>query len=156
MHERKVALITGANKGLGFEIARQLGGEGITVVLGARDEAKALQPLAGRPPFAPTRELIRVVAADCCVEVDTNAYSVPWRLLGERVRVAVTGDVVRIAHGAGEVAVHALRRGRKERAVDPAHFAGIGRTAEPLGVAPIAATLLRPLAEYEAVAGGAW
>jgi transposase len=121
-----------------------------------RDEAKALQPLAGRPPFAPTRELVRVVAADCCVEVDTNAYSVPWRLLGERVRVAVTGDVVRIAHGAGEVAVHTLRRGRKERAVDPAHFAGIGRKAEPLGTEPIAATLLRPLAEYEAVAGGAW
>jgi transposase len=121
-----------------------------------RDEAKALKPLAGRPPFAPTRELIRVVAADCCVEVDTNAYSVPWKLLGERVRVAVTGDVVRIAHGGGEVAVHALRRGRRERAIDPAHFEGIGRKAEPLDTQPIAATLLRPLAEYEAVAGGAW
>jgi transposase len=121
-----------------------------------RDEAKALQPLAGRLPFAPTRELVRVVAADCCVEVDTNAYSVPWRLLGERVRVAVTGDVVRVSHGASEVAVHALRRGRKERAVDPAHFEGIGRQAEPPGTEPTAATLLRPLAEYEAVAGGAW
>jgi transposase len=121
-----------------------------------RDEAKALQPLGGRSPFAPTRELVRVVAADCCVEVDTNAYSVPWRLLGERVRVAVTGEVVRISHGAGEVAVHSLRHGRKERAVDSAHFEGIGRKAEPPGVAPIAASLLRPLAEYEAVAGGAW
>jgi NAD(P)-dependent dehydrogenase (short-subunit alcohol dehydrogenase family) len=34
----KVALITGANKGLGKEIARQLGGLGYTVVVGARDE----------------------------------------------------------------------------------------------------------------------
>lgn len=40
MHTNKVALITGANKGLGLEIARQLGQQGITVVLSARDEAK--------------------------------------------------------------------------------------------------------------------
>ena len=36
----KVALITGANKGLGFEMARQLGHAGVTVVLGARDPHK--------------------------------------------------------------------------------------------------------------------
>ena len=40
MNERKVALITGANKGLGLEIARQLGNLDHTVVLGARDLAK--------------------------------------------------------------------------------------------------------------------
>jgi NAD(P)-dependent dehydrogenase (short-subunit alcohol dehydrogenase family) len=34
---KKVALITGANKGLGFEMARQLGQKGVTVVLAARD-----------------------------------------------------------------------------------------------------------------------
>ncbi len=39
-NDNKVALITGANKGLGLEIARQLGKQGVTVVIGARDKAK--------------------------------------------------------------------------------------------------------------------
>lgn len=36
----KVALITGANKGIGFEVARQLGERGIHVIIGARDESR--------------------------------------------------------------------------------------------------------------------
>ncbi len=39
--DAKIALVTGANKGIGFETARQLGKLGITVVVGARDTAKA-------------------------------------------------------------------------------------------------------------------
>jgi NAD(P)-dependent dehydrogenase (short-subunit alcohol dehydrogenase family) len=38
---KTVALITGANRGLGLETARQLGALGITVLLAARDLAKA-------------------------------------------------------------------------------------------------------------------
>jgi len=38
--QKKIALISGANKGIGLETARQLGQLGITVVLGARDLAK--------------------------------------------------------------------------------------------------------------------
>jgi NAD(P)-dependent dehydrogenase (short-subunit alcohol dehydrogenase family) len=50
--DKKVALITGANRGLGFETARQLGQQGITVVLGARklksaEEAAAKLKLDG-------------------------------------------------------------------------------------------------------------
>ena len=43
MSTKKIALITGANKGIGLETARQLGKQGITVLAGARDEAKANQ-----------------------------------------------------------------------------------------------------------------
>ncbi|WP_263408982.1 SDR family oxidoreductase [Terriglobus tenax] len=41
--QKKIALITGANKGIGFETALQLGKQGITVVVAARDEAKVQQ-----------------------------------------------------------------------------------------------------------------
>jgi NAD(P)-dependent dehydrogenase (short-subunit alcohol dehydrogenase family) len=37
MADKKIALITGANKGLGFEMARQLGQAGVTVIVAARD-----------------------------------------------------------------------------------------------------------------------
>ena len=46
-----VTLITGANKGLGYETARQLIGQGHTVYLGARDVgrgAAAASELGGR------------------------------------------------------------------------------------------------------------
>ncbi|MBC7808947.1 MAG: SDR family oxidoreductase [Akkermansiaceae bacterium] len=36
----KIALITGANKGIGFETARQLGQRGATVLIGARDAGR--------------------------------------------------------------------------------------------------------------------
>jgi NAD(P)-dependent dehydrogenase (short-subunit alcohol dehydrogenase family) len=41
-----IALITGANRGLGLETARQLGERGYTVYLGARDAAKGEQAAA--------------------------------------------------------------------------------------------------------------
>src|SRR5580704_9806555 len=43
---KKVALITGANKGIGLETARQLGKLGIIVLVGARDLAKGEKAVA--------------------------------------------------------------------------------------------------------------
>ncbi len=40
MASRKIALITGGNKGIGLETARQLGPHGVTIIIGARDAAR--------------------------------------------------------------------------------------------------------------------
>ncbi len=132
----------------------------------ARDEAAALQPLAERPPFRTCRTLERRVKNDCAVEVDGNAYSVPWRLIGERVEVMVAAGQVRVRHGACEVAVHRLVEGRRQRVIDKAHLAGVaGTDGQPVRAAPALIddpeppplpALLRPLADYEALVGGAF
>jgi hypothetical protein len=110
------------------------------------------------------RELTRVVGNDCAVDVDTNNYSVPWRLIGERMAVTVAAGEVRIRHGGREVAVPGQSEGRRLRVVDAAHLDGVaGRdgavcraeiTAPAVPVSSPPPALLRPLAEYEAAIGG--
>ena len=39
-YSNKIALITGANKGIGFEIATKLGRKGIKIYIGARSAAR--------------------------------------------------------------------------------------------------------------------
>jgi hypothetical protein len=128
-----------------------------------REEAAALKPL-GMPSFTTARDLMRSVGADCAVAVDGNVYSVPWQLIGERVRITVSNRMLRIHHGGREVAVHAELPGRYGRAVDDTHLAGlVGSMPRPAvkAAAPVSSpvaipALLRPLAEYEAVAGGSF
>jgi transposase len=128
-----------------------------------RDEAGALRSPVGIPPFMTARDLLRRVGADCAIEMDGNAYSVPWRLIGERVRVTVGAGSVRVLHAGREVAVHAELKGRHGRSTDDQHLAGITGTrgcpirlmTEPQATAPEApSALLRPLADYEAAIGG--
>jgi hypothetical protein len=128
-----------------------------------RDEAHRLKPLGDRPPFGRLRELSRLVGNDCAIEVDTNSYSVPWRLIGERVAVTVAAGEIRIRHGVREVAVHSQVNGRRQRVIDRAHLDGVAGVVcrweiveTPPPQHPPPPTLLRPLAEYEAAIGGSF
>lgn len=138
---------------------REHGTTGVAPAERFADEARALRPLADRAPFGQLRDLVRKVRADCAIDLDTNSYSVPWRLIGESVQVVVLVGRVIIRHAGQVVADHVLCRGRRQRIVDRAHFVGVAGfegpvRADPVEIAP--AALLRPLAEYEAVVGGAW
>jgi transposase len=128
-----------------------------------RDEAHRLKPLGERPSFGTLRELSRVVGSDCAVEIDTNSYSVPWRLIGERVAVTVAAGEIRIRHGVREIAVHKQVGGRRQRVIERAHLDGVAGHADavcrhqtPPPHDPPLPTLLRPLAEYEAAIGGSF
>ena len=125
-------------------------------------EAAALRPLEGRTTFQPIRECVRRVHADACIELETNRYSVPWRLIGETVSVLVN-DQVRIMHAGHEVAIHTRLTGQRRASIQREHLIGIVGTEPrprprmpetPSVIAP--PELLRSLHEYEALTGGAW
>ena len=129
-----------------------------------RDEQSVLKPLLGRAPFLQVREVSRRVHTDACIELDTNRYSVPWKLIGESVTVIVAEEQVRVLNAGHEVARHAQCPLRRSTVIDRTHLVGIvgaglagvtllPRTA-PASPAPVSAELLRPLEQYEAILGG--
>jgi transposase len=118
-------------------------------------ERDHLRPLGGITPFIQVRDLVRRVNAEGCIELDTNAYSVPWRLIGEQVSVLVSAGVVIVRHGGQEVARHAQLAGVRGRQIERCHLMGAAASASSTNP-PGGDALLRPLAEYEALVGGSW
>ncbi|MGZ0148040.1 SDR family NAD(P)-dependent oxidoreductase [Kribbella sp. WER1] len=110
MNTNKVALVTGANKGIGREIARQLGEHGFTVLVGSRDAergAVAVKELVAEgldaialPVQVADAESVRAAAAQ--VEstygrldvLVNNAAIIP---VGDGAVSEVAGDVLRSA-----------------------------------------------------------
>jgi transposase len=133
-----------------------------------REERSALRPLAAKAPFLQVRELTRKVHTDACVELDTNRYSVPWKLIGESVTVSVADGQVRIHYAGQEVACHAQSALRRHTCLDRTHLCGIvgahlagvpwlAREANTTNTSPPPTPeLLRPLQEYERALGGGW
>jgi len=82
--DRRVAVVTGANKGIGLEIARQLAREGITVFIGARDEERGqaaaeklrAEGLDARPLRLDVTDDASVAAAASLVERDAGRLDI--------------------------------------------------------------------------------
>jgi NAD(P)-dependent dehydrogenase (short-subunit alcohol dehydrogenase family) len=96
MSEKKVALITGANKGLGLETARQLGKLGYTVLIGSRD------PLKGEVAARLMRNEgidVRVVKLDVNRQADIDAAAAMVESEFGRLDVLVNNAGVMIEKG---------------------------------------------------------
>ncbi|MGH3544288.1 MAG: IS21 family transposase, partial [Mycobacterium sp.] len=70
-------------------------------------ERDALMMLPPRP-FESVAYSVGTVAPDCHVKSGKALYSVPWRLMGQKVRVRTAGDVVQIFHHDTVAATHVL------------------------------------------------
>ena len=132
------------------------GTTGVTPVERFDLEREQLRPVAGIAPFLQVRELVRRVNAEGCIELDTNAYSVPWRLIGETVTVVVSADSVVVEYAGEEVARHAELSGSRGRSIERGHLMGGAPLPAEIEASPPTDALLRPLAEYEALVGGGW
>jgi len=89
----KVALITGGNKGLGFETARQLGALGYTVLIGARDEEKGAQAAARLQEQGIDAHVIGLdVTAQATIEAAAQTMKTKYGKLDVLVNNAGIGD----------------------------------------------------------------
>ncbi|MFL6078002.1 MAG: SDR family NAD(P)-dependent oxidoreductase [Mycobacteriales bacterium] len=104
--ETDVALVTGANKGIGKEIARQLAERGLTVLLGARDEGRGKAAAAELAGAGDVRYLPLDVADDASVRAAAAAVEAAHG----RLDVLVNNAGISIGRApAGEVAVERMR-----------------------------------------------
>ncbi|MCZ7428696.1 SDR family oxidoreductase [Micromonospora sp. WMMA1949] len=69
----RIALITGANKGIGYEIARQMGERGYVVLVGARDEVRGKQAVESLSAGGVEAVRLRIDVTDETSVVDAAA-----------------------------------------------------------------------------------
>jgi transposase len=124
-----------------------------------RDERAAMRPLPVVEPKVRERRLLRKVANDSFVNVDTVRYSVPHRLVRTQVEVEVLEQEVHVYSGGERVASHARAREPHALVREASHYEGLWRSAST--TAPESAETLasygRSLDDYAQVvsAGGA-
>ena len=120
-------------------------------------ERSSLGALPERDVVIPSRRLLRRVASDALVDVDTARYSVPHKLVKEDLEVLVLEEEVVIFRGPEEVARHRRAKEPRERVIDPRHYDGLWRPWEK-AVSEMAleeAFPGRTLAAYQAIVEGA-
>jgi hypothetical protein len=85
------------------------------------EEMQYLQPLPARRLETAKRERVKVDSGSL-VYVDRNAYSVPSRLIGERVEARIEADHIEIWYAGRKVEQLARLRGRGKHRVDYRHI----------------------------------
>ncbi len=70
----KIAFVTGGNRGIGLQTARELGELGIHVVIGARDLAQGQKAARQLAEFGITAEAIHYDAADAKTDLEAREY----------------------------------------------------------------------------------
>lgn len=123
----------------------------------ARFAAEGLRPRDSRPSFQLQTALVRTVARDCCVTVDTNRYSVPAAFIGRQVEIQYgPGETLRVYDQGQLIATHPRQTARYRSLVAPGHITGLpgGPALVPRAriVAPFPDVEVRDLAIYEALA----
>ena len=83
----RIALVTGANKGIGLEIARQLAQAGVFVIIGARDPGRASAAVAG---LSSAGLQVRSVGLD----------------LNNQASIAAAAETIRVEHGRLDILVN--------------------------------------------------
>jgi transposase len=121
-----------------------------------------------RPPYVLQTSLLRTVARDCLVTVDTNRYSVPAAYVGQRVEVQWgPEETVQLYHQGTLIASHPRQSGQHQLCVAPRHYRGLrqppmvpaARNSRPKGLALTAwpgtfpEVAVRALSVYEALCG---
>ncbi len=87
----------------------------------AEMEAPALRPLpSGRYELAAWKKA--TVSIDYHVAFDHRFYSVPFRLVRQKVDIRATASTVEIYHGGRRVAAHGREWGQRRYVTDPAHM----------------------------------
>jgi transposase len=130
-------------------------------------ERDTMLPLASRASFQLEAARSRIVAEDYLVAIDTNRYSVPFRLIGQTVEVLQRQGEIRILHRGALVATHPVLTGKYGLRIDPAHGPGAAaRTARHRHSTPWPVELehvdrhpvveVRDLAVYDALAGASF
>jgi NAD(P)-dependent dehydrogenase (short-subunit alcohol dehydrogenase family) len=74
MKTNKVALITGGNRGLGLQTARELGRMGILTVLGVRDAEKGMAAIIALKKEGIQAEVVRLDVADVSTHAEAHRY----------------------------------------------------------------------------------
>ena len=107
MADKKLALITGANKGIGKEIARQLAAQGMTVLIGARDMGRGEEAAAELKANGADAHAVRLDVTDAA-SIEAAASQIESEY--GRLDVLVNNAGIALDGAPGGVDVDMLRR----------------------------------------------